>query len=340
MFDYVFVTHLPSFYKINLYNELSKEKKVFVIFVANQSKDRTSDFVNLDCKFEYAVLSRGDFEKRNIFFSIIRIFSIVRKIDYKRLVVGGWDLWEFWFLVFLSRKNKNCLALESTVSESKQSGIKGFIKKIFLKRISLVFASGKLHKKLLDNLNYSGECKFTKGVGLINKPDRKNTRHDYKKRFLFLGRLAEEKNLEFLIDIFNSLPDYHLTIVGKGHLKEKLMTMSKENIEFFDHVENSKISNLFSSNDFLVLPSIAEPWGLVVEEALYFGLPVIVSKNCGVSELIEDSKNGYVIDSEDATALKKILIDINMDNYKVLSNNVINYNLIEEKDIKQIEAYL
>jgi glycosyltransferase involved in cell wall biosynthesis len=311
-----------------------------VIFVASGSVERTKDFVDLNCTFEYSILSDENFEGRNKLFTILKLFKEIRKLKYKRIVVGGWDLPEFWFLVFFSRKNKNCLALESTISESKQNGFKGFIKKIFLKRISMVFASGHMHKKLLDNLKYKGEYKITQGVGLINKPDRKITIHKYKRRFLFLGRLSKEKNLDFLITVFNSLPEYHLTIVGKGYLKEKLMTISKGNIEFFDHIENSKISDLFSNNDFLILPSISETWGLVVEEALYFGLPVLVSKNCGVSDLVQESVNGYIIDPCNPDTLRNVLQSIDTINYSKLLSSVLGSSLIDKKDHEQIVAYL
>jgi glycosyltransferase involved in cell wall biosynthesis len=340
MFDYIFVTHLPSFYKINLYNELSKHKKIFVIFVADNAKNRTKDFVDFSCQFEYEILTNGEFEKRNKFVSIMKLVAVFKKLQYKRLVVGGWDLWEFWILIFLSRKNKNCLALESTFVDSKSSGSKAFIKKMFLRRISLVFASGQMHKKLLDNLNYQGVCKFTRGVGLINKPIREFVKHEYKKRFLFLGRLSEEKNLNFLINIFNSMSDYCLTIVGNGHLKEVLKNMAKENISFVEHIENNKIKELFQNNDFLILPSLTEPWGLVVEEALYFGLPVLVSKNCGVVELVEDNVNGFITDPQDQEISRNIILKIDNNVYQNLITSVINSNMIEKKDIEQIKAYL
>ena len=84
---------------------------------------------------------------------------------------------------------------------------------------------------------------------------------------------------------------------------------------------------------------MSEPWGLVVEEALYFGLPVIVSYQCGVSELIEENQNGYIINPHDAESLKKAILKIDNQSYEKLLNGVSLFS-IEAKDRQQVKVYL
>jgi len=340
MYDYIIVTHIPAFYKVNLYNELAKQLKIFVVFIAtNTNEKRADDFITLDnANFEYKLLFDGDFQTRDIESNIKKLKNILKNNHYKRLLVSGWDLKEFWYLVMFYPKSKNCLALESTINESRVDGIRGFIKKIFLSRVSIVFASGNLHKELLDALNYKGKVKITKGVGIINKPKFEKVKKEYKKRFLFIGRLSEEKNIDMLVNIFNELDECTLTIIGTGQLEKELKDKAKSNIIFEGQVENSKLKEYFKSNDIFVLPSLAEPWGLVVEEALYFGLPVMVSKNCGASELIQDGVNGYVVEPMDKEEIKRLILDVDDVVYQKLFKGVSKFS-VDEKDLGQVLSY-
>lgn len=341
MYDYVIVTHIPAFYKVNLYNELAKKLNIFVVFIAsNTVEKRADDFVTLeDATFQYEVLHNGNFQERDILKNIRKLRIIFQKTPFKKLLLSGWDLKEFWYLVMTNSKSKNCLALESTIMESTPKGFKGLIKKIFISRILTVFASGYLHVELLKALGYKGEVKITKGVGIINKPVFKAIKREYKKRFLYVGRISSIKNLKLLITIFNGLPECSLTLIGDGEEKGILKNLAKSNITFKESIENKKLQEEFLSHDIFILPSLNEPWGLVVEEALYFGLPVVLSKTCGSSELIEDEINGYVIDPQENESLRKTILKVDNQSYEKLVNGVSHISIVA-KDIQQVKVYL
>ncbi len=339
MYDYIIFTHIPVFYKINLYNKLSELLKIHVVFIAKDTDEkRSSDFINTkSIKFSYDILSEDNFQNRNKFRNIRKINYILSGKEFKRIIVSGWDLLEFWYLIYIVPKRKNHLALESTILESGLNGIKGRLKKLFLSRVTCVFASGALHKKLLEALNYKGDVKITKGVGIINKPHFDKIIREYKKKYLYIGRLSEEKNLTFLIRMFNEFPDCQLTIIGTGPLEEKLKQIAKINIVFFGQVHNERLKQFYLDNDFLVLPSLSEPWGLVVDEALYFGMPVIISNRCGVNEIVIHGENGFVFSLDEQ--LKNIIQEVDGNIYSQLINN-INKKLINSKDAKQVNTYV
>lgn len=341
MYSYLIITHIPAFYKVNLYNELSKKLNIFVIFIAsNTYEKRADDFVSIEnAEFKYEVLSNCDFQNRDIVQNIKKLRTILKAVEHERLLVSGWDLKEFWYLVFFYPKSKNSLALESTVLESSTVGIKGVIKKLFLSRISTVFASGALHVELLNALGYKSEIKVTKGVGIINKTEFAKKEKIYQKRFLYIGRLSKVKNLKTLIELFNSLEEHFLTIIGDGEEKESLVKMAKSNIIFKEPIENKKLKDEFLNNDIFILPSMKEPWGLVIEEALYFGLPVIVSQNCGSVELVKNGVNGYIFDPKDSKNLKDIIINIDAKRYDELLAGVKEFS-IDDKDKNQISSYI
>jgi len=229
--------------------------------------------------------------------------------------------------------------LESTFHESTSKGFKGLLKKLFLFKISKVYASGHNHIKLLENLNYKGEKVKTKGVGIINYINKTKPLKEYQKKFIFVGRLTKVKNIELLIKVFNELSDFQLSIIGEGPLEKRLRKISNKNIEFYGKIENDKLSYFFSKNNFLILSSTSEPWGLVVEEALYNGLPIIISKNCGSIEIMKNNENGLVFEPINPNNLQKILLDIDQNLYKKFLKN-IRKDLIEKKDKYQINCYL
>ncbi len=340
MYDYIIVTHIPAFYKVNLYNELAKKLKILVIFVAtNTNEKRADDFVTLkNVNFSYEVLSDGNFQSRDVISNIKKLKFILKNNTYKRLLVSGWDLKEFWYLIIFYPKSKNYLALESTILESTPKGLKGWIKRFFLSRISTVFASGNLHLELLKALNFNGNIQITKGVGIINKPVFEKIKKEYRKRFLYIGRLSNVKNLETLIKIFNGLSNNYLTIIGEGEEKEYLKSISNQNITFKPAIENISLQKEFLNHDIFILPSISEPWGLVVEEAFYFGLPVLVSKNCGSSELIESGVNGYTFEPLNLEEIKNLILNINDTVYQKLFHGVNEFSM-DEKDLKQLGVY-
>lgn len=339
MYDYVFITHLPAFYKINLYNELAKQLNIYVIFISNSSSIRTEDFTKGERNFDYEVINQEDFELRNKWKSSLQVAKTLYKLSYNKVVVGGWDLLEFWIIVFFNKKSKNALVVESTAMESDAKGLKGLVKKFFINRISLAFPSGKLHLELLSNLGYKERYFFTKGVGIFNRAIVKKENKSFSNKFLYVGRMSEEKNLDFLINYFNKNKDYQLTLVGKGPLEDKLKEISNENIKFLSHVPNSEIHKIYQENDIFILPSISEPWGLVVDEALYYGLPVIVSNKVGcATELVEENINGeiFVYNSEDEFNKKLTKI---IHNFEIYRKNVLNVGF-ELRDKVQIDAYV
>jgi len=286
-------------------------------------------------------LSDKQFQLRSKLKSCVNIIYFLFKNKYKKIIVSGWDLPEFWLSVMLSGRRKSCLALESNIFDSKYLGLKGFVKVIYLSRIGLVFSSGDLHYKLLKKLNYHGNVKITHGVGLINKPLVITPGIvKYKKKYLFVGRLSKEKNLEFLIKVFNKIPDHSLTIVGTGILEEHLKSISNYNIKFIKMVENKNISSLYKGVNFLILPSLREPWGLVVEEALYFNLPVILSDKCGASELIVNKENGLVLPFSNVNCVARELLDIDQVIYDNFFTKRDGRDMIQEKDRIQVDAYL
>jgi len=338
-YDYLFVTHLPAFYKVNLYNEIAKHCKVFVIFVAKTSLIRTPDFTNAECTFDHCFLNEEHFEKRSLVSSLLKLFLKIRKIKYQKMVVGGWDLLEFWFLAFASKRNKNSLALESSIYESNLQGLRLWLKKLFMSRMSLVFPSGEPHQALLRSIKYDGKVQTTKGVGIFNYTGKVVQTRSYQGKYLYVGRLAPEKNLMILLEAFRQLPELSLTLVGQGPLRETLLQHAPKNVHILGHIPNALLAKTYQQHDVFILPSYKEPWGLVVEEALFYGMPVIASERVGCAkDLIIHHQVGKLFSPTSVSSLLEAITWVGQ-HYTQLSEKALRVDF-QERDQFQVQQYL
>lgn len=120
---------------------------------------------------------------------------------------------------------------------------------------------------------------------------------------LYVGRLSAEKDVQVLIKAFSQLrttcPDAHLLLAGDGPEEQPLRMLASQlgaDVRFLGFTGRDKLSELFEASDVLVLPSKSEPWGLVVNEAMLFEKPVIVSDHIGAAPcLVKENVNGFVV---------------------------------------------
>ncbi len=116
---------------------------------------------------------------------------------------------------------------------------------------------------------------------------------------LFIGSGFERKGLKFLIEAVSCLEknNIHLFVVGKGRTgayKKQVKNLKLEGkVHFFGRNPNTFF--FYNIADIFVLPTIYEPFGLVVLEAMSYKVPVVVSQYAGASELIKDGENGLII---------------------------------------------
>jgi glycosyltransferase involved in cell wall biosynthesis len=132
--------------------------------------------------------------------------------------------------------------------------------------------------------------------------------------FIYTGRLMAIKNVDNLLIAFSKLKtdNWGLIILGDGAEREKLKKYVAENklagVSFIDGQAWYDVPKFMALGDVFVLPSYSEPWGLVVNEAMVNGMPVIVSNKCGSShDLVKNGKNGYTFNPYDTEELAAIM---------------------------------
>jgi glycosyltransferase involved in cell wall biosynthesis len=135
-------------------------------------------------------------------------------------------------------------------------------------------------------------------------------------KFLFAGRPAREKGLGVLVEAWSTAglqaPTAALVLVGAGSTPPWVPAGGA--VVYLPSVSQVELRNFYSRADVLVVPSIPtptfrEPWGLVVNEAMNRGLPVIASDAVGAAAggLVRDGRNGVIVPSSDPIALAAAL---------------------------------
>lgn len=133
-----------------------------------------------------------------------------------------------------------------------------------------------------------------------------------KKVLLYVGRLAQEKNIDGLIEaVARTKEDFITVIVGSGELekilKEKANATGKT-ILFAGRCEGDGVRAWYNVGDVFILPSQQEPFGAVTNEALIAGCVSLISENAGSACLI-DSSNGSTFDPNDIEAMANLIDD-------------------------------
>jgi glycosyltransferase involved in cell wall biosynthesis len=127
------------------------------------------------------------------------------------------------------------------------------------------------------------------------------------KVMLYVGRLAKEKNLETLFEsvqiAFRADPLLRLWLVGDGPYRQECMRQVRQmgigdRVRFVGFVPRSEVDKFYAASDVFVFASVTETQGLVIQEAMTYGLPAIAVVGGGASEGIVDGVNGFAVQND------------------------------------------
>ena len=187
----------------------------------------------------------------------------------------------------------------------------------------LVIAVSNYHKRIMIK---AYDIKASKIKVIRHGLDKLNA-SDYKAPFaediiLFCGRLSLQKGATTFIDIAEALvkkeQNIRFVVTGQGELMEELIGLSTDSglmdkIHFTGYLPQNDVFAIMKASRVMVMPSVSDPFGLSALEAVSLGLPVVLSKNCGVSEVLKDVPqiaqndiDGYVYAIREILANKKL----------------------------------
>jgi len=136
------------------------------------------------------------------------------------------------------------------------------------------------------------------------------------KILLYVGRLAKEKNLSGLLEMaamaLRQDSGMRLWLVGDGPYRSECIRMAREmgigdKVKFVGFVLRDQVDAYYAAADLFVFASITETQGLVVQEAMNYGLPAVAVTGGGASEGIEDGVNGFAVKNDPETFARQVI---------------------------------
>jgi glycosyltransferase involved in cell wall biosynthesis len=140
---------------------------------------------------------------------------------------------------------------------------------------------------------------------------------------LYVGRLVREKGVYELLDAYAQLPssvrsETALVLAGSGserrELAKRASRIERGNIRFLDFVHRDELAEVYALADALVFPTHSDPWGLVVNEAMACGLPVMTTPVAGCAQdLVHQGVNGFLVEPGDVASLSHAMAKLSED---------------------------
>ena len=265
--------------------------------------------------YPHTLLFEGSYQSIPKWKLMVMLFRRVWRSDADLILMPGFSTPEHWAMMLAAvlRRKRRATFCDSTLQDRPQSIAKGLLKRVFFFGCHGVFCYGQRARQYL--LHYGVpesrihlRCQaaalpanYTPAKALANR--LQCSPPNQAPRFVYVGRLSPEKGLDTLMEAFAkarlSLNQSRLVIVGDGPLlkllQQQVHSLGLDTaVEFAGSLGEDALAEQYANATCLVLPSRSEPWGLVVNEALHYGCPVVVSDNCGCApELVIDDVTGY-----------------------------------------------
>ncbi len=320
--DVLILHNIISPYRLPLFEKLNDIFDITVYFCKTKTQDRKWKTSLEEYSFNWKVLK--EFSIGIFFINPLLIFKLLK--DKKDVYIVGENpsnLFSTLATIIISKIYQKPLIIWSEAIEEDyrdKNTIQKIMDKICDKYRKLLYSQadsligyGEKPKQYLIRRGVNPE-KIYSGIQvmpeeLLREPEKKNKD---KKTILYLGYLNERKGVRYLIEAYKSLEDrkdWKLLIAGSGPAKSNLEKIAGEekDINFLGYVSEEEKADYYSKADIFVLPTLQDPWGLVVNEAMYYGCPIITTEAAGASQIVQKADNGIIVEPKNQKELREAL---------------------------------
>lgn len=339
----VLVVHnlLWSHYKAAVFRELhrlarSRAVELLVVQLAKTERSRLKlgDPAAGEHNYTHVLLHDGPIEEFGLGARAKALFRVVRSFNPTVVnLTGYYDPAQLALLAYCKLRGiRTVLSNESTAADHARRGWRERLKGQIVRQFDGFFCFGTPSVRYVLALGARPEQILTHRAAVVDDETiRKNyeaasgagidrQREGFSPRnVVYVGRLSSEKNLSGLLNAFAAARreaaqghTWGLLVRGEGPLQADLEAQARQlgldSVRFLSGVAWHEVPATLALGDVFVLPSWSEPWGLVVNEAMVCGLPVLVSERCGCAiDLVRDGENGYAFPPDDEARFAHLL---------------------------------
>lgn len=319
----IYFTNIPAPYTVEFFNELGKKVDLTVIFEDTSSSDREGSWYSNN----FNTFKAFFYHKKNN--SIFRIFSLFKYIGNQNqiVVIGNYSSFLGIRLINYMKLKKIKFAIRSDGSFIKHEPIiKKWFKKTLISKASLAFSPNtitddyfKYYGLKQDNIvryHFTSMHENAFISKLLTYQEKVIERSLYfKEKYIgiFVGSTISRKGIDSLVKITEKLKKtIGIYVIGGDcppMLLEYIKNKSITNIHFLGFVDfETMLAKYLKFADFFVFPTRYDIWGLVINEALSMGIPVVTTDKCGAGlTLVKNDYNGYITPVDDIEEMVKAI---------------------------------
>lgn len=326
----LFFTNIPSPYRVDFFNALNKFCDLFVLYEAKidlECPKNTTDEERMNFDHHYLSESKSyrDFLLSGLWF--------VLTAKYDRLILHTWYSRTQLCLISLLRILNKKYWIETdgnTIDTNENSLKKRFKQWIFggaegfyssCKNSDVYFVYYGVDRTRIHRYSFTSVCDADILPQVLSQSKKNEIREKLgiqidAKVVLAVGRFIPVKGFDILIKA--STPEWHVYIVG-GEITAEYCKLRKDlnledNVHFVSYCQKDELSNYYKAADIFVLPTRGDSWGLVINEAMSYGLPVITTDHCGSGLEMLDCQDITIVPSENIVALNRSISHLLEDN--------------------------
>jgi glycosyltransferase involved in cell wall biosynthesis len=241
-------------------------------------------------------------------------FTKISTFNPSFILCSSWSDREY--IEWVKNLNKPTALAFDTIWQNNLKFILGsfYFKLKYKKLFRFVFIPGKAQAKTAIKLGFSLKNTFNGFYTCEDAFSQKNKEIRDTKELWCIARYIPVKNLNFLCETFLSIPpnersDWTLNIAGAGELFHA--RIENESLVHHGFIQPKELSAKLENASAFVLPSLYEPWGVVVHEMASLGKPLLLSTAVGAKQdLLEEEINGYSFNPHSSVELKTQLLKI------------------------------
>ena len=303
------VTEIPAPFRVPLFNALAERVELRVLFLAEHDPRRPHYRVHTDeIEFEHEFLTRAFELRRGGRWLVVNagVRRRLRTFAPDVVVAGGWNQPALWSARTL--RVPTLVWVESTTRDERP-GLRALeaVKRRYVRSAAGVLVPGAASADYVrtlgvaeDRIHVAPNAVDTRLFDVERQPHDTPT-------FLYVGRLDPEKGVDVLVRAFDGVPG-ELLVAGAGRERDRLAEHAGENVRFLGELARDELPPVYARADVLVLPSLSEPWGMVLNEAATAGLALVATDAVGAAyDLVEDGANGFRVAAGDERALRDAL---------------------------------
>lgn len=321
----LYLTNLPAPYKVEFFDALAKTCDLTVAYerVSSKKRDKKWNVQKKTHKYREIWLEGIQTgEEGSVDLSVIRL---LRAEKYNVILINGYSsLTEIMAIIYL-RIRGDCFGIVCDgLLENRESRFKNYFKTFLITSADFWLSSGEMTDHVLMQHGAVRKRIFRYPFSSVSEADIERKTYDrffYKQKIgcrskymiLYAGQGIYRKGIDILLDAVKGLDvDYRLYLVGTGNVAEA----DSGKIEVVPFLNKEDLKLYYMAADVFVLPSREDIWGLVINEALGYGTPVVATDRCGAAlEMLRDGYNGAIVPIENAKELQQKINEILQSDY-------------------------